>query len=354
MGQTIQPVSRNESVPFTQPQVQASCLPTCVTEALQSVGSLFSRIGMANLIGAGAIVLAASFFGAVTALVTSLLFLGFKALELRAEPNVAEQIIAPQPLPPVQNPMRLEVLPPGTVRSQFSQDNVWRHRYDINNLDLGYPELQDALVQPIPHEHDQTCCAITATLINFFYLHGFTHLAPIQLDALLAKGIKVDDAIRAQNPRLGRREIDIFELNEGLELGQLPAFVFDPDVLPIQKILIPNNPQANIASFRDLLEEFFARAGAVGPFAGSLLRPNHFAGLYIDRNDQGEILQIYVSESSSSFLEHVQYDSGDNRQGAMVVPIGNTIEAAAEKLARFYSDANMVTLYLPYEPVPLV
>lgn len=371
MSQAIQPISPGMNIPSPQ-EVQASCLPNCVAEALQSVANLFSRIGMANLIGVSVIVLAASVFDALAGVVATVIFCTVKALTPRAEPEEAPppqvappppQVTPPQPPPPVRIPMRVEALPPGTIRSQFAQHNIWRHRYNVNNLNLEEPDLVDALAQamPIRHYHDQTCCAMAATVIDYFYQHRFTDLTPIKLDALLAKAIHVDRAIRQRNPALGRREIEIFELADALQLDQaeglqpvqLPAFLFDATHLPIQENLIPNNPQANIASFHDLLTQFLTQRQGAGPLAGSLLlnghsnghATGHFTGLCVDRDDQGQILQIYASESSSSFSEHVRYNSGDNRWGAMVVPIGNTIEAAAAELARFYSDAEMATLY---------
>lgn len=368
MSQPISQVSRNENIP-SLPETQSSCLPNCVTEALQSVANLFSRIGLANLIGVSAIVLAASVFDALAGVVAAVIFCVAKIFTPRPGPGSGSE--APPhdiiPLPPAP-PMRVEVLPPGTIRSQYAQHNIWTHRYDVTNLNLQEPDLVAALTQQLPARyHNQTCCAMAATAIDYFYQHGFTHLTPIKLDALLAKAVHVDRVIRHSNPRLGQREIDIIELSEALDAGPsqgvqhglLPAFQINPHQLPIQKELTPNDPQANIAPFRDLLTQFFNEEPGAGRLAGSLLLnghfngdpTGHFTGLCIDRNDQGQILQIYVTESMNCFPGGVRCDSGDNRRGAMVVPIGNTVEAAAAQLARFFSGNELATLYQVVAPI---
>jgi hypothetical protein len=303
-------------------------------------------------------------FDALAGVVATLIFCGVKIFAPNPNPDAPPQ---PAPLLPIPYRGPVERLPEGTIRSQYGQHNIWMHRYgDVNNLDLQEPDLRAALAQPMPihRYHDLTCCAMAATLVDYFYRHGFADLTPIKLDALLAKAVHVDHAIRQANLRLGLREIEIFDLTDGLQLGAaeglLPAFQIDLNHVPIQKNLTPNNLQDNTVLFQELLTGFLApRAGEGGPLAGSLLLNSHFngdptghfTGLCIDRDERGQILQIYVSESSSSFSGGVQYTSGDNRWGAMVVPIGNTIDAAAAQLARFFSREEMATLFQTVVPV---
>ncbi|MBX7066412.1 MAG: hypothetical protein K1X28_04195 [Parachlamydiales bacterium] len=314
----IQPIQRAQQAPPAQEA--AACMPRFIQEAFESIKNFFSKIGVANLVGYSVIVLSAYLFGAMAGIVTAAIFGLYKIMECRtAVPGE-----------------RVEVLPPGTIRSRFTQRNIADNDYNLDEFQQEFDEAVMPFREPIPRLHNQTCCGITAALINFFYTYGFRGMNPFRLDAMLARGIQVDAAVRERG-HFGVRRIDIEEFFGNLNPDHLRHVGFDPGVLPIQR---PN--------FAEMIQQLHAQR-ANGPIAGAMFCRNHFTGLYIARDPVGRIEQIYVSESRNRFQDGIRYDSGPN-QGAMIVPIGNTIEEAAAHLTRLYGNAADVTLYPIFRP----
>lgn len=303
------------------PQQTASCFPQFIQEAFQNIQHFFSKIGLSNFIGFGAIALSALLFEPTTTLMITVLFGICTLINDR-------RIDIPFVL---QN--RAEILPEGTIRSRFTQRTIANHNYRPEDLHQEFQEVSLALTTPIPQDHNQTCCAITAALIDFFYSRGFQNLSSIGLDGILARGTQIDALARRQG-NLGNGRIDIDEFFQGLG-NELQNVDFNPGELPIQA-----------PGFEEMIRELLQRRGN-GPIAASMYCNSHFTGLFVSRDQDDQIDQIYVSESRNRFTNGVNYDSGPNR-GAILVPLGNTIEQAAARLRQFYGNARAVTLYPIY------
>lgn len=293
-------------------------MPHFIQEAFENIKAFFERVGTVNLIVCANVLLATYLFGIAAALVP----IGLFGLYKLCGPEATAQAPAFE---------RVEQLPEGTIRSRFNQRSIREHNYVEADFAAEFDEAVMPFREPIPAAHNQTCCGITASLIDFFYQYGFRALNPFRLDGMLARGIQVDAETRRQG-NLGNRRIDIAEFFEALPEGRLHHLEFNPGQLPIQN---PDYAQM-IQQLIDLRPN--------QSIAGAMFNRAHFTGLYVARNGEGQIEQIYVSESRSRFLEGVRYDSGPN-QGAMVVPIGNTVEQAAANLTRFYGAGQPITLY---------
>lgn len=296
-----------------------SCMPDFIKEAFENIKAFFERVGTLNLIGSAVVLLVAYQFGILAGLAAAGVF-GLYAscgAQATAAPPAAEE--------------RVERLPEGTIRSRFNQRTIREHNYAEADFAAELDEAVMPFREPIPADHNQTCCGITASLIDFFYQYGFRGLNPFRLDGMLARGIQVDAEVRRQG-NLGLRRVDIAEFFEAMPEDRLHHLEFNPGQLPIQN----RNYAEMIQQLIDLRPN--------ESIAGAMFNRAHFTGLYVARNAEGEIDQIYVSESRSRFLEGVRYDSGPNT-GAMVVPIGNTVEQAAANLTRYYGAGQAITTY---------
>ncbi|MDE3047906.1 MAG: hypothetical protein KGI83_06105 [Verrucomicrobiota bacterium] len=280
-------------------------MPAFLRDAFQNIRNFFANLGWINLAGYTLIALSTYFFGPIMGVVSAALFGGYKWMTQQPYSSPATA-----PAPPVQT-VQIEQLPPGTVRSRYHQGNI-------------------ALSDPSLPRNTQTCGAITASLANYFYEHaGFAGLTPEVLDGLLAQGTRLDAVARQRGGVPLQEGIDINDFFRGLPPGALPYAQLPQRTIPFHH-----------ANFQALLYECIAFC-ADGPIAAILWSRGHFTGLYIARRANREIEQIYVSESASHFPNGFPHVSG----GATVIPLGNTIEEAAERLSHYYNNDPGVHLY---------
>ena len=285
-------------------------------------------MGFANLVGAVVVVVSFTLFGVEFGIGSSFLFLVYKVSQAKFSGPAA--VTAPV-VPVISRP----TLPEGSVRSRYSQGTIQRHNYDLTGPEISPRELREAIAPPIPLRVN-SCCAITASLISFFYEYSFNGLTPFQLDALLARGVRVDDAVRTLSPELGTEGVDIidfFAARDQLEQNPLPFAIFDPE-REISGVRLPNEVNGNKTCFQNLLQTLSA-SGRNQSVAGMLFFSTHYTGIFIQKNGEGEIEQIYASESRDRFCNNLSYDSGGNA-GAIVARLGNTFEEAASHLAHLY------------------
>lgn len=322
----------SQVLPDVQPSNQpVHILSSAVRWAFQGLSSTFEKVGLFNLAGCVVIVLSFALLGVVEAAIASTVFAVMKGVKAYFEtPNSSSaqaiQDVSAAPLPK---------LPEGSLRSRYFHRSIQDHDYQPGQMEA--PEqLALALQSPIHRNHYQTCGAITLTLMNYFYEHGFEDMTPYKLDALLARGIQVDGAIRARGG-LGNRSIDIFSLLENMD-GELPFLRPNFGALP-EHIDTPS-PQ----EFELLLNNLAQHSGS-SHISGAILASGHFTGLYIRKSPEGEILDIYASESRQTFYNGIDYDYGSNK-GAILARIGSTVEEAAQHLASFYERTRNISLYI--------
>lgn len=347
----IQPIQVGEPARQAQPAENTTEQKSVIAKAFENIQSFFSRIGTANLVGATVIVLSFYFFGAFHSALTALAFVVYKIgagclspPKEREAPQIPEApriIRVPQVIqaPPVHR------LPPGSIRSQYFHRSIHDHQYQAGHEEAP-AELQEALQNPLPNiyvgcAHHSNCCAITSTIVDYFHRYGFQNLTPYKLDALLARGIQIDAAVRAQG-QLGTRPIEIYDFFLNLPIGQLTHLHFNPGSLPVQAFLSESREE-NKATFQGWLTQL-ERSSPNQSVCGIFLAAGHFTGVYIERNQEGGIQNIYFSESRQRFPNGLIYDAG-GAQGASVASLGNTIDGASELLAEYFNGINMVTMF---------